>query len=80
MGEKGPEGVLPLTRTRSGDLGVKTQGAGTNIEINMINQSGQALEATQRGGRQESGKYIIDVVVKELQRGRALRQMIRSTI
>jgi len=82
MGEKGPEGVLPLTRTRSGDLGVKTQGAGTNIEINMINQSGHALEATQSRlqSGQESGKYIIDVVVKELQRGRTLRQMIRSTI
>jgi len=82
MGEKGPEGVLPLTRTRSGDLGVKTQGAGPNIEINMINQSGHALEATQSRlqSGQESGKYIIDVVVKELQRGRTLRQTIRSTI
>jgi len=46
----------------------------------MINQSGQALEATQQGGRQESGKFIIDVIVKELQRGKTLRQTIRSTI
>jgi hypothetical protein len=80
MGEKGPEAVMPLARTKSGDLGVKTQGSSPNIEINMINQSGQSLEATQKGGRQESGKYIIDVVVKNLQRGGSLRQVIRSTI
>jgi len=80
MGEKGAEAVMPLARTPQGDLGVKTEGGTPNIEINMINQSGQALEATQQGGRQESGKFIIDVIVKELQRGKTLRQTIRSTI
>jgi hypothetical protein len=77
MGEKGPEAVMPLARTRGGDLGIK--GGVPDVTINMINQSGQALQATQKGSRQESGKFIIDVVVKELQRGKTLRQMIRST-
>jgi phage-related minor tail protein len=80
MGEKGPEAVMPLTRTKSGDLGVKAEGSSPNIQINMINQSGQPLQATKQGSRQESGKFIIDVVVKELQRGKTLRNTIRSTI
>ena len=80
MGERGTEAVVPLARTKTGDLGVKTVGTGSNIEINMINQSGHPLQATQSGRRQEQGKYIIDVIVKELQRGRTLRQTIRSTI
>jgi len=33
MGEAGPEGVLPLTRTRSGDLGVRAEGAGGGAVI-----------------------------------------------
>jgi phage-related minor tail protein len=80
MGEKGPEAVLPLARTKSGDLGVKTKDASPNIQINMINQSGQQLSATHKGMRQQSGKWVIDMVINELQRGRALRQTLRSTI
>jgi len=73
------EAIMPLTRTRSGDLGVKTEGTSPNIQINMINQTGQPLSAQQRGARQESGRWVIDVVVNELRRGRTLRQAIRST-
>ena len=82
MGEKGPEAVMPLTRMPSGDLGVKTDtgtAAAPNVQINMINQSGRELEATQKGARMESGKWVIDVVMRELRTGRGLRNMIRST-
>jgi phage-related minor tail protein len=82
MGEKGPEAVMPLTRTPSGDLGVKAEtGKPTapNVQINMINQSGYQLEASQKHMRQESGTWVIDVVMTELRTGRALRNMIRST-
>jgi len=80
MGEKGPEAIMPLARTKSGDLGVKAEGGTTNIQFNMINQSGQPLEATQKGTRNEFGKQVIDVVITNLRTGRALRNMIRSTI
>lgn len=84
MGEKGPEAIMPLARTRSGDLGVRAEaapaGGVSNIEINMINQSGQPLEATQKGTRNEFGKQVLDVVITNLRTGRALRNMIRSTI
>jgi tape measure domain-containing protein len=49
MGEAGPEAVMPLTRTRSGDLGVKAAGGGTvmpKIEINIEN-NGRPVNAEQ---------------------------------
>jgi lambda family phage tail tape measure protein len=36
MGEEGPEGILPLKRTRSGELGVKSEGSGKMIVNNNI--------------------------------------------
>ncbi len=39
MGEAGPEGVLPLTRTKSGELGVKTTGGQTIISPTIIVQA-----------------------------------------
>jgi phage-related minor tail protein len=39
MGERGPEAVMPLTRTSGGDLGVKSEGDGAavyNININAL--------------------------------------------
>jgi len=46
MGEAGPEGVLPLSRTRSGDLGVKsTGGNGTGGNGHTYNVSIYAMDA-----------------------------------
>jgi lambda family phage tail tape measure protein len=44
MGERGPEAIMPLKRTPSGDLGVQASGGGVDVVIN--NYSG--LPATQR--------------------------------
>ena len=42
-GEAGPEAILPLTRTSSGDLGVKAGGASPKVTVNVNNQTaGQA--------------------------------------
>ena len=40
MGEAGPEGVLPLKRTKSGALGVQSSGGGGGsvVNINVENQ------------------------------------------
>jgi len=35
MGEAGPEAILPLQRTRSGDLGVKAEGQGGGDVVNV---------------------------------------------
>jgi tape measure domain-containing protein len=45
MGEAGPEGVLPLARTASGDLGVQTTGA-MSPTINIYNQAGVEANVT----------------------------------
>ena len=37
MGEAGPEGILPLKRTKSGDLGVQTTGGQKNATVVNIN-------------------------------------------
>jgi len=79
MGEKGPEAILPLTRMSTGDLGIKAESVAPNVEINMINQSGSPIQSSQKDMRQESGKWVIDVVMTELRTGRSLRNMIRST-
>jgi hypothetical protein len=69
-GEAGPEAIFPLTRTRSGDLGVKAEGAATTVLVNIVNNTGarvaQARRTTERGTE-------IDVVI-----GDAVSQAISS--
>lgn len=48
MGEAGTEAILPLTRTRGGDLGVKAQSQATSIEINMNFKSPAQGDLTRR--------------------------------
>ena len=82
MGEVGPEGILPLGRTPSGDLGVKSiGGGGGNVTINIVNNAG--VEVSTQTQETQQGKTIdvmIDqAVAKKLsQRGssssRALKQ------
>lgn len=36
MGEAGPEAIMPLRRTADGALGIKAQGMGANVTVNII--------------------------------------------
>lgn len=65
-GEAGPEAVLPLARTSGGDLGVQVTGgapmsSGSNVTVNVINQSGAEVETSESSG--PSGERIINVTV-----------------
>lgn len=62
MGEAGPEAIIPLTRTSSGDLGVKSSGGG-NVTINVIESSTKGGTQTQRT---ENGANVIDVFVDRI--------------
>lgn len=48
MGEAGAEGILPLKRTASGDLGVQATGAGGEVTVNIINNAGAEVSQSSR--------------------------------
>ena len=50
MGEAGAEAILPLKRGSDGKLGVKAQGGGTNIVVN-VDASGSSVEGDETEGR-----------------------------
>lgn len=68
MGEAGPEAIMPLTRTATGDLGVRAlpmAGGGgrsdSQVNVNIINASGE--EVTQRTKTDNYGNKTIDVMI-----------------
>jgi len=67
MGEKSAEAILPLSRTSSGELGVKTTGSGgSNVVVNIINNSNAQVETSEK--ETPDGKEIevvISTVVKQ---------------
>ena len=73
FGEDGDEAIMPLKRTRSGDLGVRAD-VGTasptnlNVKIEMVNQSGQKLTAQQGTPSFNAYEMIIPVVIDAFDR------------
>jgi hypothetical protein len=64
LGEAGPEGVLPLKRTSSGDLGVQVAGGaggGGNVKVEIINPPGQQLKATDTKVRFNGQEMVVSV-------------------
>jgi hypothetical protein len=68
MGEAGPEGILPLTRTRGGDLGVKqVGGGGDGVVVQIVDQRGADAppvrqERSQTGDGRELRRFIIGAI------------------
>jgi tape measure domain-containing protein len=79
MGEAGPEAIMPLARTGSGHLGVRTAGGGqqqVNVAVNVINQTGQPVNA-KTGGMQFDGKqFIISTILENVQNNGPLRGLM----
>lgn len=64
MGEGGrPEAVMPLTRTPSGDLGVKAQAGPGKIDVRLVNQSGTELKASRAEASFDAGSMILQIVL-----------------
>lgn len=71
MGEAGWEAVMPLIRTRGGNLGVRAEGMGGNnvemnqdISINIVNNSDSQVSASK--SRDNSGNVNIEVMIEKL--------------
>lgn len=60
MGEKGAEAILPLSRGRSGDLGVSA--SVTPITINVINNSSAEVQSRESTGA--NGERTIDLLIQ----------------
>lgn len=60
MGEAGPEAILPLGRTRTGDLGVSA--SVTPVTINIVNNSGSQVETRESTG--PGGEKTIEVLIQ----------------
>lgn len=74
MGEAGPEAILPLKRTSSGDLGVRTDGFGGrgDVQVNIINASGE--QVSQRTKTDNYGNKSIDVMIGDAAAKQAMTQ------
>jgi len=67
LGEKGPEGVLPLKRTSSGQLGVIASGGGGGVQVGQITVNVQGGSTNGDTGQVVS-KAVVDAM-KQVARG-----------
>lgn len=66
MGEAGPEAIMPLIRTPSGHLGVRSEGGGNiqqNVVINIIDQVG--VNVKQKESRDNQGNTRLDLIIEQ---------------
>lgn len=86
MGEAGHEGILPLARTRSGDLGVQAQGMGSStfvyspsIQVSVTRESGQNNNRSEQDNAR-LGKVIDDAVKTAVQQVLSKEQRIGGSL
>ena len=72
MGEAGPEAIMPLARTASGDLGVRAAGGNTYVTVinNSENSAVRTEESTRANGEKEIMVFIENIVDQGIARGR----------
>ena len=66
MGERGPEAIMPLTRTSGGALGVKAAGGGSSVTVQIINNAGVGIRHEKTAGPdgRQMQRIILDAVAK----------------
>lgn len=62
MGEKGPEAIVPLKRTASGDLGVRA--TPSNVVVNVNNQYASEVDAKVNESEGPDGMRILDILIE----------------
>lgn len=71
MGEAGPEAVMPLTRTSSGDLGVRVEGGGgaASVFVNVINNSSHSETSSEEVTDSDGSRHITVMIEDTVERG-----------
>lgn len=75
-----PEAFVPLPDGRNipVKLDAEQKPASNNVQVNVINESGQPVEAENRGGRFDGERYVVDVILKAASRPGPLRDALRN--
>ncbi len=63
FGEAGPEAIMPLARDSSGNLGVRTTGSGTTIQVNVTNNTN--AQASVKETKTQNGTRL-DVIIEDI--------------
>ena len=72
MGESGPEAVMPLTRTASGHLGVRSDGGNAPI-VNVVINNSTGQKAAQQTKTDNQGNKSIEVMIGDMAAGQMLK-------
>jgi phage-related minor tail protein len=72
MGEAGPEAVMPLTRTASGHLGVRSDGSNAPI-VNVVINNSTGQRATQQTKTDNQGNKSIEVMIGDMAAGQMMK-------
>jgi phage-related minor tail protein len=77
MGERGPEAIMPLKRTSSGDLGVQAEGGGvTNITMNINAVDSQSFVQMLRNNK----AAVESLVIENIYRNGSVRKAIQQGV
>lgn len=83
MGEAGPEAIMPLKRDSSGNLGVRSDGGGGNVEVVVNNYStaqAETVETVDSRGNRKIEVIVGDMTASEITRnGSSSQKAIRGT-
>jgi len=82
MGEAGPEAILPLARTPSGDLGVKAAGGGSAVNVTIVNNTAEPVQTRtfRRGNQGRDLEVVIGrLVSRDIRSGGETFKAVRET-
>jgi hypothetical protein len=73
------EAILPLERTANGDLGVKTAGGGSNVVVNIENQTGSNIDASDITTSSNKEQETINIVLKGISKNTSgIRDLLKG--
>lgn len=75
-----PEAYVPLPDGRTIPVTMQGGQQAPNIMFNVVNQSGQDVEAQQQGGRFDGETYVLDVVLKAANRPGNFRDGLKGAL